>query len=110
MATSPVAVTGIEVRKIPCQKGFFDLDSFQDVKLKKFFDFVPVATVAEAAARLGNDAARLVEILNEGLIGEQRLKEYASPNGWHLLSEDGKMSDGEFTGTPADSKIVNQFV
>src|SRR6266478_6330705 len=91
-----------ETKMVPCQKTFFDLDSFSEVTLKKEFSFSPVGTVQEAAARLGNDASRLIKIINDGLISEQRRHEYTVPTGWKVLSEDGELSADEFTGTPAN--------
>ncbi len=96
-----------KVKMVPVQKSFFDLDTFTDVTLRKEFAPKPeVTTVAEAAARLGNDTERLMEIINEGLVAEQRREEAANPSGWKVLTEDGT-ANGDFTGTPADSKIVN---
>ena len=98
-----------ETQKVPVQKTFFDLDTFADVTLKKEFDFVPVGSVDEALARLGNKADRLLEIVNQGLIGEQRLTEYRKPEGWQILNDEGELA-GPFSGTPADQKQVNALV
>jgi len=104
---TPTAATK-KVEKVECQKTFFDLDTFSDVKLKKEFDFEPVQSMEEAQVRLGNDAKRLVKILNEGLTAELRRKEYANPLGWSYL-EDGEMGKS-FTGTLADQKVVNAAI
>lgn len=98
-----------ETKQVPMQKTFFDLATFADVTLKKSFDFTPVASVDEALSRLGNDAKRLIEIVNEGLINEQRRTEYQNADGWQAVDEDGDIV-GPFTGVPADSKVVNDMV
>src|SRR6266849_1350570 len=96
-------------KKVPVQKTLFDLDTFAEVTLKKEFEFTPVVTVQEAAARLNNDADRLIKIINDGLISVQRQHENSTPTGWRVLTEDGELN-GEFSGTPADQDIVNKLV
>lgn len=105
----------MSVQKIPLQKSLFDLDSFQDVTLTREFEFAPVGSVDEALARLGNKADRLLEIVNAGLIAEQRLEEYRNASAtWFVMDEDenGKLkaTDKAFTGTLADQKAVNSLV
>lgn len=84
----------------------FDLDSFDDVLLFKNVAFEPVTTTQEALARVGNDTAKFMEIVNEGL--RQHVRESAKNDNstpWLQEDEDGDVS--EFTGTIASGKDVN---
>jgi hypothetical protein len=99
-----------EVKAVPVQKTFFDLDTLQDVTVRKtFVPSAPVTSLVGAAARLGNDQARLLEIVNAGLVSEEAAAVRANPDGWYLV-EGAKMTDKPFTGTPANSKIANPMI
>jgi hypothetical protein len=98
----------LEAQKVPVQKSFFDLDTFADVVLVKEGSFTPVEDTASALARVGNDAAKFLELVNEGLRAEYQRTLREDPNGWQLKDEEGKLSD--FSGTPADSVAVGALV
>ena len=92
------------------QKSVFDLDSFEDVTLVKEVAYSPVASTEEALARLGNDAAKLIAVINDGLRTELRTSERENPAGFVLADEDGKPTEETFAGTIADSGKVNAVV
>lgn len=91
------------------QRTVLDLDTFEDVTLQKEFDFSPVSNVEEAAARLGNDANKLLKVINDGLLAETRREVAKATDGWKVLEDDGTATE-DFKGTPANSKIVNGCV
>ncbi len=92
----------------PITATIFDLDVCEEVKLVKPFEFKPVGSTQEALARVGNDSARFLEAVNYGLYQEAREQEREKANGWHTVDEDGE-TNGEFKGTMADIKKVNQL-
>ncbi len=92
------------------QRTLFNLDAFQEVTLVKDFpDPAPVSTVQDALARLGNNSDRLMEIINAGLLNEERNKFAGDPNGWLTVDEEGTLG-APFVGTVADQKKVNALV
>jgi hypothetical protein len=107
MATSTVTVNGNEWRKP--QKSLFDLDTMSTVTLVKPYEFEPVSDVKSALARIDNDTAKLVAIINRGLQSFQDEAVKADSNiPWKVEDEEGNLTD--FTGTPADDKAVNALV
>lgn len=87
----------------------FDLDSMDDVTLFKEIEFAPVTNTADALARLGNDAAKFLEVINSGLrdhVRESAKSDSSIP--WMQEQEDGEPTT--FAGTPADSKAVNSLI
>ena len=87
----------------------FDLDSMSEVTLIKTVEFEPVKTTAEALARVGNDAAKFLEMVNSGLRDHVRESAKSDSNiPWLQENEEGETV--EFAGTPADSKAVNSLV
>lgn len=101
---SPSAAEQLKV-----QKGIFDLDTFEEVTVQVSGSFHPVSSTQEALQRVGNDSAKFLELVNEGLRAEAQRELRQSITGWKLLDEDGQPS-GEFTGTIADVKAVNALV
>jgi hypothetical protein len=107
MATSPANLK----ESIRVQKTVTDLDTFEDVTLVNTADFAPIAGehfVKDALERLGNDHAKLRDVINDGLRAEAMRDLREQKDGWKAEDEDGTLSD--FTGTPADTKVVNQLV
>ena len=93
------------------QKTVFDLDSFDEVTLVKEFEYAPVETIEDALARLGNDSAKLLEVLNDGLREEVRAQIRETSTGWHTFDDEKPEEiNGEFAGTVADPKSVNALV
>lgn len=96
---------------IRVQKTVTDLDTFEDVTLVNTADFAPVAGdhfMKDALERLGNDHAKLRDVINDGLRAEAMRDLRDQKDGWKAEDEDGTLSD--FSGTPADTKVVNQLV
>lgn len=97
---------------IKIQNTVFDLEAFEEITLVKSVDFVPAENTAEVLARVGNDAAKMLALLNEGLKEETRRNLRAEKTGWHTFVKDADGEDtgdvnGEYTGTPADMTSVN---
>jgi len=91
----------------------FDLDSFEDVYLTKEVPFTPAASVEEALKRLGGDSAKLLEAVNDGLLADaKRVAAHDTSIPWmqETEQEDGTTKREQFSGTVADSKIVNGMV
>ena len=91
------------------QKTVFDLDAFESITLMKEIPHEPVASMDEGLQRLGNNAVKLLAILNEGLEAEAVRIARENPNDWRTLTDDGEMN-GPFEGTMADEKSVNNLV
>ena len=97
------------------QSTVFDLDTMEKVTLvKPVPTFVPVTSTADALARLGNDAARFLKVINEGLESEIKESIKADINiPWMVEeeSEDGKTVElTPFSGMPADETKVNGLI
>lgn len=91
-------------------KDVFDLESFESVRLAK--DVVldpPVTSIEEALGRVGNDAAKLLKILNDGLIQETITAAEETP-GFLVFDEENKTLGGEFTGQSANEDAVKTLV
>jgi len=96
---------------IRVQRTVTDLDTFEDVTLVNTATFTPVAGdkfMHDALARLGNDNRKLCDVINDGLRAEAMRDLREVKDGWKQEDEDGTLSD--FSGTPADTKVVNQLV
>ncbi len=88
---------------------FFDLVTFEDVRVVKEQAFTPAESTDAALAILGNDNARLLAVINKGLMAEAKTAMAQSADGWHTYNEDGTVN-GAYAGTPADSKKVGPFL
>jgi hypothetical protein len=58
----------------------FDVASKSEVTLSKVFDFKPPATQEEALTRIGNDSAKFLDIVTEGLRQYERQAATNDPN------------------------------
>ncbi len=90
--TTPTGVKPLEV-----SRSVFDLDSKDDVTVVKIGSFTPVSTMAEFTARLGNDAAKILSVVNEGLEAYDREVLANNDQPWQVKAEDGTLSN--FSGT-----------
>jgi hypothetical protein len=63
MGTSAV----VPSTEIVVKRRAFDLSKFERVSLEAKVNFVPVSDMNEALARVGNDPAKLVSVINSGL-------------------------------------------
>jgi hypothetical protein len=111
LRTMPEETQKVEVPTI--NRTVFDLDSFEDVYLTKEVPFTPAASVEEALKRLGGDSAKLLEAVNDGLLADaKRVAAHDTSIPWmqETEQEDGTTKREQFSGTVADSKIVNGMV
>ena len=91
----------------------FDLDSFEDVYLTKEVPFQAASSVEEALKRLGGDSTKLLEAVNDGLLADaKRVAAHDTSIPWmqEVEASDGSSKREVFSGTVADSKIVNGMV
>jgi hypothetical protein len=101
------------IKQAPIQKTIFDLDSMEEVLLvKPVPDFIPAENSHEVLARVGNDTAKMLKLLNDGLRLAERAAVAEGSEPWHtfIADENGELTDdvnGVFTGTIADTKAVN---
>lgn len=90
----------------------FDLATFDDVKLSKNITLPSKpTTLEEALAACGNDSAKLLDVIHEGLIAETVDRAREDMSGFMQEGEDGE--DVPYTGAFADekkSKLINNAV
>ena len=106
-------------KPILIDKDIFDLDTKGDVRLRKVGNFTPVANMQEFVERMGNDSAKILEIVNDGLEEFTRKSLVSDPNvPWYELTEEGELKlDGEgdsakpvpFAGTPLLEEKAKSF-
>jgi|ERR1035438_2080287 hypothetical protein len=90
---TPSAATELRVTKT-----VFDLDSRDDVTVVKIGTSTPVTTMAEFTARLNNDSAIILQVINDGLAAYDRDSLATNPNvGWSVEDEEGNVTP--FAGT-----------
>ena len=89
------------------QNTIFDLNTMDEVTLiKPVPEFKPVTSTHDALARLGNDSARFLKVINDGLESEERdAVRDNSEIPWAVEDEEGNLVP--FEGVPADKKAVN---
>ena len=93
-------------------KSGIDLSSFADVKMFKDVPTVAeVASVNDALARLGNDHAKLLMVIRDGLQAHTIEQARNEPTGWKLFDENDNETETEFSGTlVTDTKDLNQTI
>lgn len=96
-------------RTLKVQRTIFDLDAFDSKLLGKEIKFAPAATFEAALSAVGNDQAKLLDLINKGLELQVRDAAYYNNEGWRAFDEDGDLKDA-FTGTITEPKNVNQTV
>ncbi len=101
------------LKQAPIQKTIFDLDTMEEILLVKSVpDFKEAENSNEVLARVGNDTAKMLKLLNDGLRLAEREQVATGSDPWHtfVVNDEGEYTDevnGPFTGTIADSKAVN---
>lgn len=98
-----------QTNPIVVESTIFDLAAFEEVQVGKVIEYVPVTTIDEALAKLGNDSNKLLAVVNDGLLEEAKKNARKDPSGWHTFDDDDKLN-GPFDGQPADMKKVNSLV
>lgn len=104
-----MTATESNVKELPRQKTGIDLNTFDEVLLKKVGKFVPVATLEEAKHRVGGNTEKFISIINEGLeaeAGRALINDTTIP--WQVEDEEGALTP--FSGMLADEKLVNGLV
>ena len=93
--------------QIKVQSNIFDLDSREDVTVVKVGTFEPVENAQQALARIGNDSAKFLEIINSGLKQHavEQLRESDTP--WSTYDDDGAVVP--FSGTPISEEKGKQL-
>lgn len=75
----------------------FDLTAFDDVKLTKTITLpTQPTTLDEALAAVGNDKAKLLNVIHEGLIAEAKETARVNMTGFHVVSEEGEVDPLEY--------------
>ena len=110
--------TATETVELKRQREVFDLNTMDEILLRKIGTFTPVKTLEEAKHRVGGDTVKFLEIINEGLeaeAGRALLSDESIP--WLMLDEEGKIIVGDdgkpvlaTSVLPADKKIVNGLI
>lgn len=101
------------IKQAPITKTIFDLSTMDEVTLVKSVpDFIPAENSSEVLARVGNDSAKMLALMNDGLRLAEREAVAANSDPFHTfkLDESGEPTDevnGPFTGIAADSGKVN---
>ena len=104
------------IKQAPITRTIFDLATMDEVTLVKAVpDFIPAENSAEVLARVGNDAVKLLAIMNDGLRAAEReaIANNSEPFHTYELDESGEPTDkinGPFSGIAADSTKVNALV
>jgi hypothetical protein len=87
----------------------FDLTAFDDVKLEKTVTLpTKPTTLEEALQAAGNDTAKLLDLIHEGLISEAVEKSREDISGFKVVGEDGQATeayDGKFADEEKGKKI-----
>jgi hypothetical protein len=112
---NPQVTENFTHKVISVRKNVFDLDSKSDVLVAKIGDFEPVTTMEEFVSRLGNNAAAILQIVNDGLEKYTENQLAASDTPWQLVEEDenGNETLSAFSGTlisEEKSKSLNATV
>lgn len=91
----------------------FDLATFDSIQLVKTIQLPnKPTTLEEALAACGNDSAKLLDVIHEGLIAETTERERGNMEGWLVDDEDAE-TPVPYTGKYADAKktkLINAAV
>jgi hypothetical protein len=83
----------------------FNLDTLETVLLKREFEPEPaVADIEAAKIAVGGDIAKLMAIINAGLVSEQARKLKEDIAGWMEADDEGKFTI-PFAGSAASEKV-----
>jgi hypothetical protein len=107
---NPTTKTENAPRKLKVTRTVFDMNEFESTTVGKMVDFKPVGDVGEALAELGNDQAKLLELINKGREAAVRDEAYRASEGWNELDEKNAVTATPFEGLITEPKQVNQTV
>lgn len=94
-------------KQIRTQQTVFDLESKDNVTLYKVGEFTPVTTMQDFVARLGNDSAKILEIINDGLKAFELAQLEKNGEPWMVEGEDGALTP--FAGVTISEEKSKQF-
>lgn len=100
-------------RKVaPITRTVLNLDDFENVLIVKSPPpMVEVTSIEELQERLGNDTAKLLKVINDGLEDAYRKAfEENEQEPWHEWDDEKDEPNGVFSGTIAEPKAVNSLV
>lgn len=92
------------------QKSVIDLNTMEETLIGKTFTFTPVTSTTEALERVGGDAKKFLDLINEGLFAETRRAETSNLAGYNKFDAEGDLTNVPFDGIIADAKVVNTLV
>ena len=104
------------IKQSPITKTVLDINTFTEVTLTKNVpDFIPAEDTTEVLARIGNDSAKMLELLNAGLKSAEREaveKDSTIPFLCPALDDEGEETETlvPFTGIAANKDKVNALV
>lgn len=93
---------------ITVKKAVFDLATMDEVTLVKTAPFTPIVDMNDFMARVGNDTAKAIAVINSGLVDVAKTDLKNSETPWSALDENDKIVP--FEGTPANKKNVNNLI
>lgn len=102
-------VKKVETIKLKVTQTVTALETMEDVKLVKIIDFENVTTPEEALQRLGNDSAKLLEVINRGLQADAKDAAKTDDSNWRTLDEKGN-PNGPFSGEMVDPDKVGGLI
>lgn len=101
--------TQTESEPLKTQRTMFDLDTMEEVVLRKQTPFTDAKDETEALARLGNNKDRLIAVINRGLraeLGNELAKDETIP--WQEVDDEGNYKP--FSGTAVIPTDVNVLI
>lgn len=96
-------------RSIEINSRIFDLDSKDEVLVRKVGTHAPVRDMQDFVSRLNNDSKLILELVDEALEAYEKRQLEADPNvPWQEVGEDGTVI-GPFSGTPIAEEKLEAF-
>lgn len=101
--------TETTVKTLEAVKDVFSLETMEDVQLVK--TFVPIekpASLQLALEAVGGNAEKLLDIIGQGLVAEQKSQIESSADGWMVKGEDGNLAP--YAGATADKTATRDLI
>jgi hypothetical protein len=99
----------VETVQLKVTTSIMSLETMEDVKLVKIEDFQNVTSTQEAESRLGNDSAKLLDVINRGLQAMRKEELRQDSEGWRTLDDKGN-PNGPFVGEMVDSDKIGGLI
>lgn len=108
--STPTQPVDNRVEQSPITRTIFNLDNMEEVTLVKDVPaFEPVESTQAALHRLGNDAKKFLQVINDGLMAAER-ESVVNDSSVPWMEEDEEGNKTQFAGTPADGKKVKGLI